>query len=124
MGVKWRWNRGWRSSQRLISGVLWVDDVVDDEMDVEIVGHAAVDQVQEPAELLGPVALGHVGDDLTRSHVEGGVEVGGAVAHVVMGAPLGEPGPKRAGPGAVRSSAWTWVFSSTQSTRAPSGGLM
>jgi hypothetical protein len=35
-------------------------------MDVEIVGHAAVDQVQEPSELKGAMAFGHVGDDLAR----------------------------------------------------------
>ena len=70
-------------------------DVVDDEMDVEVVGHRAIDQVQEPPELDGPVALGHVGDDVPRGHVERGVEVGGAVAHVVVGASFGEPRAKR-----------------------------
>ena len=42
-------------------------DVVDDEVDVEIVGHAAVDEVQEAAELDGPVALGHVGDHVPEA---------------------------------------------------------
>jgi hypothetical protein len=46
---------------------LWVEDVVDDEMDVEVVGDRAVDEVQEAAELLGAVALGHVGDDLPEA---------------------------------------------------------
>ena len=68
------------------------------------------------------MALGHVGDDLSRGDVEGGVEVGGAASHVVVGAPLGQPG-RSGSTGAVRSRAWIWVFSSTQSTRAPSGGL-
>ena len=63
--------------------------VVDHHMDVEVFGHAAVDQVQETSELEGAVALGHVGDDLARGDVECGVEIGGAASHVVVGAPFG-----------------------------------
>ena len=59
---------------------------------------------------------------LPGGHVQGGVEVGGAVAHVVVGAPLGVPGISGS-TGAVRSSAWIWDFSSTHSTTAASGGL-
>ena len=91
------------------------------EVHVEVFGDAAVDQVQELPELDGPVAVGHVGDDLPRGHVECGVEIGGATADVVVGRRSGSPG--RIGrTGAVRSSAWIWVFSSTHSTRAASGG--
>src|SRR4030095_8566098 len=38
-----------------------------------------------------------------------------------MGAPRGHPG-RNGKVGAVRSSAWIWDFSSTQSTTAPAGG--
>ena len=70
-------------------------DVVDDQVHIEVFGHAAVDEVQELLELDGSVALGHVHDDLPRSHVERGVEVGGAAADVVVRGPLGEPGTQR-----------------------------
>ena len=46
----------------------------------------------------------------------------GAVAHVIMGAPLGGPG-RRGKSGLVRSRAWIWDFSSTHKTSARSGGL-
>ena len=59
---------------------------------------------------------------LPGGDVERGVEVGGAVALVVVGAPLGRPGISGR-IGAVRSSAWIWVFSSTHSTTAASGGF-
>ena len=38
VGVKCRWNRGWRSSHRLIAGVLWVAYVVHDQVHVEVGG--------------------------------------------------------------------------------------
>ena len=77
--------------------------VVDDHMDVELVGNGAVDEVQEPSELDGPVAIGHVGDDLARGDVEGHVEIGGAVAFVVVGASLGESRAQREdGSGAIQ----------------------
>ena len=40
------------------------------------------------------MAFGHVSDDLARGHIESGIEIGRAVADVVMGAPLWEPGSK------------------------------
>ena len=61
-------------------------------MHVQVLGHRALDQVQEPPELLGPMPRGHVGDHLPRGHVQRGVEVGGAVAHVVVGGRSGTPG--------------------------------
>ena len=36
VGVKCRWNRGWAASQAPIAGVLWVDEVVADQVDVEV----------------------------------------------------------------------------------------
>ncbi len=95
MGVKWRWNRGWRTSHRWISGVLWVETLSTTRWTSRSSGTRAVDEVQEASELDGPVAFGHVGDDLARCHVERRVEVGGAASHVVMGAPFGEPRTQR-----------------------------
>lgn len=63
-------------------------------MDVEIVGHAAVDENQERAKLLGPVPVGEIRDDLARGDAEGGMEVGCAVADVVVSAPFWETGPE------------------------------
>lgn len=48
-------------------------DIVN-ETDIEVVGHRAIDQIQEAAELDGPVLIGHVGDHLTRGDIEAGVE--------------------------------------------------
>lgn len=55
-----------------------------------------------------------------RGQVQSGIQARGAVANVVVartrrGTSIGKIG-------AVRLSAWIWVFSSTQSTRARSGG--
>ena len=81
----------------LVGGV-----VVDDDVHVDALGHVVVDQVQEAAELLGAVAWCEVGDDFAGGDVERCVEVGGAVALVVMGAPLGGAGYERQdGGGAV-----------------------
>ena len=44
---------------RLVGG-----NIVDDEMDVKIFGHAAIDQDQEVAELGRPVSFGHVSNDV------------------------------------------------------------
>ena len=74
----------------LVGGV-----VVHDHVHDQVVRDAAVDEVQESLELLGPMPSGHIGDDLSGGHVEGGVEVGGAVADVVMAAPLGHAGHQR-----------------------------
>ena len=54
MGVKCRWNRGWRRSHFLISGVLWVETLSTTRWTSSL-GHAAVDEVQEVSELDGPV---------------------------------------------------------------------
>ena len=81
-------------SQRCTAGVLW-GVVVDDQMHVEVLGDAAVDQVQEADELLGPVAGGEVGDHQSRRHVQRGVQVGGAVPAVVVAGPLRAAGQQR-----------------------------
>ena len=61
MGVKWMWNRGWRASQALIAGVLWVAVVVADDVDVQFGGHGLVDRGQELLELHGPVPAVQLG---------------------------------------------------------------
>jgi hypothetical protein len=63
--------------------------VIEHHMHLEVLGHRRVDQVQEAPELLGAMPGSHVRDHLAGAEVEGGVEVGGAVADVVVGAALG-----------------------------------
>ncbi len=88
-------------------GSLMRRGVADDDVDVEIFGHVSVDEVQEPSELEGAVALGHVGDHLSRGDVEGRVEIGGAVAPVVAGASLGWSRSQREdGGGAIQGLHW------------------
>ena len=58
--------------------------VVDDEMDVEGVGHIAVDLTQECEELLMTVSRMTTGDDFAGGDIESGEQRGGAVAFVVM----------------------------------------
>ena len=95
--------------------------VVHDDVDVEISRDVRLDEVEEFAELSGPMARETFADDLSRGDVEGREERGRAVALVVVAAPLRLPGAhgKR---GWERSKAWIWLFSSTQRTRARSGG--
>ena len=53
-------------------------------MNVEAVWNGAVGEIQEPPELIGPVAFGEVCDHLARRDIERCVEVCRAVAHVVV----------------------------------------
>ncbi len=69
---------------RLVGGL-----VVENDVHVQVLGHGLVDQVQEPAELLGAMPGRHIGDDLARGDVERRVEVRGAIALVIVGAPFG-----------------------------------
>jgi hypothetical protein len=41
--------------------------VVEDDMDVEVIGNRALDQVEELAELLGAVPGSHLGDHLPEA---------------------------------------------------------
>ena len=91
MGVKCNVKLGWRTNQRG-SQVSCASRSVDHHMDVEVVGHASLDEVQEPSEHEGAVTLRSVRNHLARGDVEGGVEIGGAVSLVVMGASFGESG--------------------------------
>ena len=62
--------------------------VVHDDVHVEIGGHAALDFVEELAELLGAVARHAFADDRSRFHIERSEQRRRAVAFVVVGAPL------------------------------------
>ena len=57
--------------------------------------HGGLDQVQEAAELLGTMPRRHLRNHLARGDIERGVEVGGAVANVVMCLPCRHPGHQR-----------------------------
>ena len=92
VGVKCRWKRGCRASQRWMGGVLWVAGVVEDQMHVEPAGTRRSIVVEELPELEGAMPPMALADDLPVLDVEGGEERGGAVAHVVVGAPLRWPG--------------------------------
>ena len=103
-------------------GMLVRGVVVDDEMDVELGRHIGLDVAQECEELLVTMAGFALGDDRAVEHVEGGEQGGGAVTLVVVGNALDVAKPMGSR-GWVRSRAWIWLFSSTQSTTALSGGL-
>jgi hypothetical protein len=64
-------------------------------VNVEVFRDGAVDEVQELAELGGAVARCHVGDHMAGCNVEGCVQVGGAVAFVVVGLALRDTGHHR-----------------------------
>ena len=73
-------------------------------MDAQVLGNGTVDQVEEPPELLGSVPRRHVGDDVARRQVQRCVQVGGAIADVVVGPPFSDAGEQRQD--RVRSKAW------------------
>jgi protein-export membrane protein SecD len=73
-------------------GALVGGKVVEDDMDVEVLGDLLVDLLEEGEHVDAGVTLLAVGDDLAGADVQGGEEVGGAVALVVVGH---RPGPTR-----------------------------
>jgi hypothetical protein len=85
------------------------------------VGIGPGDLLEEGEELLVAVAGLAGRGDLPGGDLQRGEQGGGAVPDVVVRAALGQPRLQRR-IGAVRSSAWIWDFSSTQSTIAFSGG--
>src|SRR5947208_3447707 len=62
--------------------------VVEHNMHVEMSRHRGLDQVEETAELLRPMPWRHLGEHLAGGDVERGVEIGGAVADVVVALPF------------------------------------
>ena len=84
---------------RCTVGVLWVDEVVQDDVHVELGGDLAVDLVQEGDEVGAGVAGADVGDDLAGGDVQGGEQIAGAVALIVVGGPRRCGGQHRQGRG-------------------------
>src|SRR3982074_2574111 len=81
--------------------------------------HLRLGGVEEADELLVPVALHVAADDGAVEHIEGGKQRRCAMAFVVVGH---RPTFFIGRPGWVRSSAWIWLFSSTERTTAWAGG--
>ena len=95
--------------------------VVQNDVNRLVLRQLGLDRVEEMDELLMPVALRVAADDGAIENIQGGEKCRGAVALVIMG--------HRAGTvllhgraGWVRSSAWIWLFSSTERTIAWAGG--
>ena len=59
--------------------------IVEDHVDGLVLGHLALDAVEEADELLMPVPLHVLGDDRSVEHVECGKQRGRAVTFVIMG---------------------------------------
>ena len=85
VGVKWKVKRGCRSSQARHLGMLVGGVVVDDHVDRLAGRDLALDLVEKADELLMPVALHALADDLALQHVERGEQRRRAVALVVVG---------------------------------------
>ncbi len=69
--------------RRLVGGV-----VVRNQVHVQLSGHRELDGIQKLAELQGPVAAVALANHLAGLGVQSGKERRGAVAHVIMSAPL------------------------------------
>ena len=100
----------------LVGGV-----VVHDDADVQPLGDAPVDLLQEVGELPGPVAPVALADDEASGGIEGGEQRGGAVTLAVVCATLGHVRQHRQNR-LCAIECLDLAFSSTQSTSARSGG--
>src|SRR5579872_2757933 len=69
--------------------------IVEDQVDVEMSGDFGVDELQELLELDGPMPMVDRADHLSGGHVQGCEETGGAMADIVVAAPLGRAGHER-----------------------------
>lgn len=96
--------------------------VIDEERDIQILGHTGVNVAQECQELLVPVPPPPVAEDCAGGHVQGGEPGGGPVADRVMRHPF-DVAPSQGEHRLGRFNAWTGGFSSTHSPNALSGGL-
>ena len=81
-------------------------------------GDLALDGVEEADEFAVAVALHAAADDGAVEHAERGEQGGRAVPLVVVGHRLTTSRLDRQPPGWLRSSAWIWLFSSSESTTA------
>ena len=95
--------------------------VVEDQANVRVSRHLRVDSLQEAEELLTPMPAMTLADDLARGDIERREQRRRPVPAVVVRPALrrteGQGQNRR---GAVE--AWIWLFSSTLSTDARSGG--
>jgi hypothetical protein len=96
--------------------------VVEDEVHVEMLLHAAVDPFQEADELLG--AMARLGTPMTRPLFTSRAANSVVVPMALVIVRHGGRATLLHGQACDRSSAWIWLFSSTQSTSARSGGFM
>lgn len=89
---------------------------------MQLASAVAPRQDLQEAQEVGPVVRGReLPGDLAAGDLQRGVHVGEPGPAVVVGVPCRDALPQRQ-MGCVRSSAWLWVFSSTQSTSALVGG--
>ena len=70
--------------RRFMGGV-----VVHDDVDVQIIGNATIDLLEEIEEFPGPVALIALADDEARGNVERGEQGCGSVADIIVRPALG-----------------------------------
>ena len=80
--------RGRLANHALDPGMFVGGVVVDDEMDVEGLGHVGVDVAQEGEELLVSMATFALREHLAGGHVQGGEQGCGAVADIIVRHPL------------------------------------
>ena len=95
VGVKCRWKRGSRNSQRWIAGVFVGGVVIDDQMQLGRGRHRLVDGLKELAKLDCPMPLMQLADHGASFEVERREQVGRAVPQIVRRAPLGLAGTHR-----------------------------
>lgn len=91
------------------------------DVDVGLIWEAVIEYCQEFENLRVTMTTVQLPDQLSGRNIQGRKQRGRAMALGVMGASLGRPGVMGR-IGCVRSSAWIWLFSSTQSTTALVGG--
>ena len=91
--------------------------VVEDHVDLESLGDLTVNGAQELQELAVAVPGKTLADHHSGQHVQRG-EQGRCPVALVPARPF-----FKGSDGCVRSSAWIWLFSSTHSTTALSGGF-
>src|SRR5215813_10986202 len=95
--------------------------VVEHCMDQLAGWHLTLDGIQETDECAVAVALHAAADHSSVEHAEGGEQGGGAMPFVIVGHGLTASG-LIGKPGWLRSRAWIWLFSSSESTTAWAGG--
>lgn len=117
--MKSRWNRGCWASQRRIFGVLWLEALSSTKWTSSCAGTLPSIVCKNFRNSTAPVAAVQRSDHMHVDDVERGVEAGRAVPLIVVRRPFGRARDHRR----RGRSAWICLFSSTQSTRARSGGF-